>query len=232
MMDDTARRRSSLTAPMRNGLLLVGTASAAAFMVGVAVDDWMLRMVAKPWPVVAMVVALVLGAPHRYGRLLAAGLVASLAGDMLLETGDSTFLPGVGAFFVAHVLYVAAYVRRWRRPALPLAVPFAVWIALILAYVWDGLGALRVPVTVYAAMIGVMMWRAAAAPAGAPRWRDAAWAACVGALMFGLSDSLIALTRFGGPIEGSRYAIMGLYWLGQLGITRSALLPDDEAPAT
>ena len=49
--------------------------------------------------------------------------------------------------------------------------------------------------------------------------------------MFGLSDSLIALTRFGSPIEGSRYAIMALYWLGQLGITRSALLPDDETPA-
>jgi len=46
----------------------------------------------------------------------------------------------------------------------------------------------------------------------------AAWFGLAGALLFGCSDSLLALDRFRGPLSGVDYAIMLSYWAGQLGI--------------
>jgi uncharacterized membrane protein YhhN len=63
-----------------------------------------------------------------------------------------------------------------------------------------------------------MMWRAAA------RWGDhpGATAALAGAVLFGLSDTLIAIDRFRVPLPGAPYAIILLYWAGQAGIAASA----------
>jgi uncharacterized membrane protein YhhN len=47
------------------------------------------------------------------------------------------------------------------------------------------------------------------------------WAAA-GAILFGLSDTLLAFDRFRGEIPHARYPIILLYWAGQIGIARSA----------
>ena len=67
-----------------------------------------------------------------------------------------------------------------------------------------------------------MVWRAAArvGHSGAPRPGE--WAGLGGAILFALSDTLIALDRFHAPLAGVRVPIILLYWAGQLGIARSA----------
>lgn len=89
-----------------------------------------------------------------------------------------------------------------------------------------------------------MLWRVAAriGHRGAPTRGE--WAALGGAILFALSDSLIALDRFfrscgmdphsltereccalpGSPIPAANVPIMLLYWAGQLGIASSARL--------
>ncbi len=97
-----------------------------------------------------------------------------------------------------------------------------------------GLGTLALPVGAYVVVITIMMWRAAAR-VGIPRAGRVAWLGLAGALAFGASDTLIAVTRFLHPIEGVRVPIMLLYWLGQWGIAASAALAEREAgvkPAT
>ena len=47
----------------------------------------------------------------------------------------------------------------------------------------------------------------------------------VGAVLFMLSDTLLALNKFGEPIAGAGYAVILLYWFGQLGIAASAWDP-------
>jgi uncharacterized membrane protein YhhN len=61
-----------------------------------------------------------------------------------------------------------------------------------------------------------MMWRATAASLETGRWD-----AMIGAVLFGLSDSLIALDRFRAPVPGARWLIMASYWAGQFCIARS-----------
>ena len=68
-----------------------------------------------------------------------------------------------------------------------------------------------------------MFWRALARISRGAS--SAVIAGACGAAAFAASDSLLALARFSGdsePIPHVRYAILGLYWLGQLGITLSA----------
>jgi len=67
-----------------------------------------------------------------------------------------------------------------------------------------------------------MVWRAAArvGQCGAPRPGE--WAALAGAILFALSDTLIALDRFHTRIPGASFAIILLYWAGQAGIAMSA----------
>ena len=84
------------------------------------------------------------------------------------------------------------------------------------------------PVVVYMLAIGTMMWRAAARSAARQPRRRAR--PLVGAALFGLSDTLIAIDRFRAPIPGARFAIILLYWAGQAGIAASALVAPRSPP--
>ncbi len=214
----------------------VGAAGAVAFVIGLAGDHAALRLVAKPVPVLAMAAAAAT-CRHAYGRLIGAGLLACAAGDVLLELGEGTFLAGVGAFLVGHLFYTAAFLGETRALRPWRALPFALWGGGLLLTLRPGLAAqgMTLPVAVYAAAICTMLWRAAA------RWHPGApaapgvLAALAGALLFAASDSLIAVQRFhlGGAHAAPsalRYWIIVLYWLGQTGITLSAMRAQSNRP--
>jgi uncharacterized membrane protein YhhN len=148
--------------------------------------------------------------------------VLSALGDVLLELSEATFLPGVGAFLLAHVAYVVAFLGETKKPRWAWSLPFAVWGVAVVAWLRPGLEAagMLLPVAAYTATICTMMWRAAA------RLGDGvsgARIAAVGAILFATSDTLIAAQRFGDNLafEGLRYAIIVLYWLGQAAIAAS-----------
>ena len=203
------------TSAKARGLAFAAAVAAIGYLAGLWRDWPALRLVAKPVPVLCLLVFVLGTRRDRYARPIAAGLAFSLAGDVLLEF-PALFVAGLGAFLCAHLLYAAAFLAVTRRPALPMAVPFLVWLGLVYAKIRPGLDGMTAPVTVYVAAIGAMMWRAAAmGRAGAP--------AAVGAVLFGLSDTLIGLDRFHAPIAGVRYPIILLYWAGQCGIALSSL---------
>lgn len=188
--------------------------------------DWVLPL--KPIPVLALA-ALVLPAAATYGRLVVAGLILSAAGDVLLELGPERFLLGVGAFFLAHLAYIAAFVSAERRLRPLAALPALALGLLVFPRLLPGLEqqGLFVPVLVYTLALCAMLWRALArlGPGAAASFRALLLAGALGAAAFALSDSLLALDRFapgGAPVPGVRFAILILYWLGQLGIALSA----------
>jgi uncharacterized membrane protein YhhN len=147
------------------------------------------------------------------------GLLLSAAGDALIELD---FLAGLGAFLLAHLAYVAAFVSDATRLRAVRALPVAVYSVAFTAFLWPDLGSLRPAFLAYALAISTMIWRAAArVGAHGPATRGE-WAALGGAILFALSDSLIALDRFHAPIPAAHVPIMLLYWAGQSGIAASA----------
>lgn len=213
---------------MRHRHRAIGRAVAAAavvaalvYLVAVVREVPWLRLVAKPLPALLLAAWVSSRGRDVLGRLVAVGLVLSAVGDTLLELGH--FLPGLVAFLLAHVGYVAAFVSSDARPALARALPFAAFGVGVFAVLRPGLGAMALPVGVYVAAISTMMWRAAARVNGHAPAR-AAWLGLAGAVAFGASDTIIAFDRFRVPIPGARWPIMTLYWLGQWGIAASAAL--------
>ena len=148
-------------------------------------------------------------------------------GDFLLEI-EGLFVAGLLAFLVAHLAYTFAFLSDERRLRLVRAVPFVVWIASARAYLAPNLHRLAVPVTVYMLAIGIMMWRAAARVGREGAAVPPEWSALVGAILFGLSDTLLAVNRFRAPVPFAGVLVILLYWAAQYAIARSAL--DERAP--
>jgi alkenylglycerophosphocholine/alkenylglycerophosphoethanolamine hydrolase len=202
----------------RRALTAVAMVAAFLYIAGLALQAPALRLVSKPVPALALAALALSARRDGYATAVAAGLVLSALGDVLLEV-PGHFVAGLATFLCAHLAYTAAFVRDERRPRLGRAVPFAIWLAAAFSWVRPGLGDMTVPVVVYMLAIGTMMWRAAA------RWGDhsGAAAAVVGATLFGLSDTLIAIDRFRAPLPAAAsLAIILLYWAGQTGIAASA----------
>lgn len=154
--------------------------------------------------------------------LLSAALVASSMGDVFLDIGpERLFVPGLGAFLAAHITYTVLFLKnptqstskglsRTFGPAgvVVYAIAFALWLA-------PSLGALKIPVGLYIGAITAMVIAAIRSRFG---WRVAS-----GALLFLVSDSLLAIAKFKAPFAGRDYLVWGTYYAAQYLIARGAL---------
>ena len=193
--------------------------AAAIFFVGQAIDNPTLRVAVKAIPVLALALAVWRASPKtRYRRLIAVGLLFGAGGDILLEL--DLFEIGLASFLIGQVLYTAAFLgdAKVLKPLLGL-----LFYAYGLGLVWvlaDGAGDLLIPVAAYAVAISSMLWRAVARIGAVPRVTGLA--AAYGAALFVISDSLIAINRFGSDIPGDRWLVMTSYWAAQALIAYSA----------
>ncbi len=156
------------------------------------------------------------GMPARFALLLVAGLVASLAGDVLLMW-PRLFVPGLVCFLLAHLAYIALFAMGpgfFPRPA-ALAATLGIGGAMY-AFLWQGglPAGLRMPVGVYVVVIACMAAQAIgrAAVAGDAAARQVA----VGACLFMSSDALLATNRFVQPLPVASLWVLSSYYAAQL----------------
>ena len=207
--------------PWRQPLLLGAGIAALLYLLGFYTTP-ALQDLAKPIPAACLATLVLLERRDRYGRFIAAGLLISAVGDLLLES-DGAFLMGLLAFLGAHIAYALAFFDDDPRPRLGRAVPFAVWLLVVGRWLWPRLGSMAGPVAVYMVAIGAMMWRAAARVDRFEEPTSGPSAALVGAVLFGLSDTILAIERFRSPVPYGDFLVMLLYWAGQTGIAASAV---------
>lgn len=183
----------------------------AADSVVTEVTQWLLM------PLLALGLAAHTAAPRgRLVRLTLLALVFSWLGDTApdLVDGDTAFLVLIGFFLCAQITYIAAFVpyretsvlhtRRW-----VLAVYGAAVVGLVAACA-PGAGPLVAAVTVYGLCIAAMAVLATGVS------RAVAW----GAVVFVISDSLIALGAF---VEGFALPVAG-FWIMLTYIGAQALI--------
>ena len=171
-----------------------------------------------------------------YSALVLAGLTLSLAGDVLLIfPSHKAFLFGLIAFLCAHLVYIAAFVHlriagMLGQPQSNLAaeVIAAAVLALIAGaiylYLKPKLGTMRAPVIVYMLVISVMVHRALAVAFAYPGRATLVGLIVAGALLFYVSDAILAIDRFrmnGAMPHGHLWNLSG-YYAGQLLIALSA----------
>ncbi|WP_422359325.1 lysoplasmalogenase [Reichenbachiella sp.] len=160
-------------------------------------------------------------------------LLFSWFGDvalMYVGEADWFFLLGLGAFAVAQTLYFFSFKNAKTQGGgdnfAPIqhmfnVLPFAVFAIGLLYTLWPSLDGLKIPVTIYATLICTM---ALGAVYRNGRTNTESFNQVVfGAILFILSDSLIAINKFYAPMENASIWIMGTYILAQWNIINGLL---------
>ena len=152
---------------------------------------------------------------------LSLALLLSAIGDMFLAVGDERrfFVAGLSAFLLAHVVYIGGFIPFIEAPtqyALVLMLVCAAAAFTLVARLWPRLGGLRLPVLTYFVIIMVMVGGSLSIPM-ASVWLPA------GAVIFAVSDSLIAVRKFGAPFAFVNELVWGTYVVAQFLITTSML---------
>ena len=144
--------------------------------------------------------------------LLALGF--SVLGDILLmfvDTSPHFFTVGLAAFLLAHIMYILVFLRH--RNKQKLAIGFVMLLLLYAAGLFylleDGLGNMLVPVVIY--MI-VILSMATTAFLRKGKVNTLSYnLVFIGAILFMVSDSILALNKFYQPIPLSGISIMLTY---------------------
>jgi len=191
--------------------------SVAAVLTGLVLDVQVLYVSAKPLLMITLLmyfISATKGYPSWRIYIMGA-LVFSWAGDVFLISSQ-WFIAGLVAFLVAHVFYIIAYQKTGAASGQLKTrdvVKFVLYGVILIWFIYPGLGDLLVPVLVYAlVLLGMGVW--------AHKRRGATSAAsfklvALGAILFAVSDGLIAVNKFAFTIPAERILIMSIYMTAQ-----------------
>lgn len=136
------------------------------------------------------------------------GLIFSFLGDTFLLF-KWAFLPGLGCFLLAHVLYILSFVKL-RKTNLFGALPFIlIYLGFLLYFLHPYLKEMEIPVVVYGITISTMAYFSLCTK---NTWLIS------GALLFVISDSLLAINLFVHYTTIMEQIVMTTYVLAQLSL--------------
>jgi uncharacterized membrane protein YhhN len=196
----------------------------AADIFAIASDNDDLRWLTKPFIVPLLIgylvstLAVIKSVVHKW---VIAALIFSWIGDVLLmaESYDSKFfIFGLISFLIAHICYIDFFqvVKRKEKVRIYLLfiLPVITYYLVLIGLLYSHLGALKIPVIVYGAVISAML--ALALHMFFIKYKDAGIMMLIGAVLFILSDSVLAINKFYKPFEYASIVIMTTYALAQL----------------
>ena len=189
----------------------------------------------KPAVMASLFAALLAASPGLANGLgfFAAAVIFSLVGDVLLLF-PSRFTLGLAMFLGAHVFYIAAFNIPLMSPN-PAIIGLAFFVAIPAAFLYRRIRAgllekklrrLRKPVLAYLVVLSVMLLSGLATLLRVDWPIYAALLAAGGALLFAVSDTLLAWNKFVRPLRTRRVGYMIAYHLGQIAIIAGAILRD------
>jgi uncharacterized membrane protein YhhN len=205
---------------------------ALAHFIAGALSIPVMLAITKPMlmPILALMLAKAVKLRANNNRLMLLALLFSWAGDVLLlfnYKSEWFFIGGLASFLCAHIMYILYFLNiKGQQPSLlkqsPLLMllPLAYGLALT-GLLYPSLGALRLPVLVYAAVIITMLLCSLHVYLKLPR--RVARLFVMGAAFFVLSDSLLAINKFYAPLPLAGLLIMLTYCLAQYCLISGAI---------
>lgn len=149
-----------------------------------------------------------------YKIFIVTGLVFSLLGDIFLIFPEKHFKNGLIVFLIGHICYIIAFsvstgfhFTSWIF--LPIVVVGAIYLRLILPYS----GKMKLPIIIYITMIMIMVWMAVERFHSDPTLRTILPA--IGAILFMISDAVLALNKFRKPFFSAELIILTTYFTAQ-----------------
>ena len=163
--------------------------------------------------------------------LILAALFLSWCGDVLLQM-EGMFILGLVSFLLAHICYIIYFIKTGKgkqgvaqlKPLI--ALPVVLYIILFLWLLFPYLEALKIPVTVYGITIGTMLLLALNTK---QKLQDKTSSLFItGALLFVISDSVLAINLFAYKHVALSLAVMITYAAAQYFIVKGAIVNQDQ----
>lgn len=208
------------------GIMVIG------YFLGLALGQDTLQFIFKPLLISSLLFYFVVAtknAPSTLKKWITGALVFSIAGDTLLmfaNTNELFFILGLCAFLVAHLCYILTFHQIRTRHHIAgkwyTAIIVVIYYFLIINFLLPFLGGLKYPVIIYGLVISFMLLVAM-------HLYDlednlTARYLLTGAILFVVSDSVLAINKFYQPYPWGGWAIMITYvwaqWLLIRGLTR------------
>lgn len=161
-------------------------------------------------------------------KFLLYALFFSWIGDVLLMFSDRHslfFMSGLVAFLVAHLIYIFLFYKQeninnnkiywWFIPVI------LIYLSGVLSFLWSSLNEMKIPVIIYAFVISAMLLMSIKAYF---EWKKPAnlWV-LTGAVLFVVSDTVLAINKFYTPVPMGSLVIMSTYLGAQFFIVKSVL---------
>ena len=153
------------------------------------------------------------------------GILLSLTGDVLLMISlDRLFMAGLVVFLLAHVAYLIGFnipvpeISAWGF-VLAIIVGLGgmrITRRILASLTANGHGRMRIPIIIYSAVISLMLLSAMMKLTDLTWDANAAVLVSMGALLFYISDIILAWHKFVSPIQHGRIYNIGVYHLGQI----------------
>jgi uncharacterized membrane protein YhhN len=189
--------------------------------------DWYMKPLLLP----ILLVAVAVSENFATKKILLTALTFSWIGDIILllaDKGELYFIFGLVAFLLSHVVYIVLFSKQQTTRTNTNKVAFWLGILAILAYffimidtLFPKLGALKIPVLVYAVVITTMLFFAFK---GSLKWAiPSNYYILIGAIVFVSSDSILAFNKFYSPITHASFFIMATYCMAQYLIVKGIL---------
>lgn len=155
-----------------------------------------------------------------YTLALLAGMVISFGGDMALmfmNTSKKAFRIGLVLFLLGHIAYIVVFTlfSGFQKPDWISGLVLAAAAVCIYRYLLPNLGDMKIPVLLYVVIISLMVNRALSVFSGTYFNRTQAILITAGALLFYVSDVILALHRFRHQWRYGRINL-AFYYTGQV----------------
>lgn len=215
----------------KHGLIILFFLLLITDIIGIELDNLLLQYITKPllMPVLALYfLSQTVRTVNRLEVWIFGALFFSWVGDVLLMFQDTIpdfFLFGLGAFLVAHIFYIGFFhkvrVQEGIRGRFILLLPVALYYAGLVIWLSPYLGDMALPVKIYGLIISFMLMLALHMRHS--RNKKAGSLLVTGALLFVISDSVLAINKFYQPFGQAGLVIMLTYGLAQLLIVKGAV---------
>jgi len=206
------------TAALLKIFIAVGLLYLALLLLGNEDTAWFMKPILLP----SLLAAVAASEKFKTKNLLISALLFSWFGDIVLMfayKGELYFICGLVLFLIAHVLYIFLF-RKQHKSHITNKAWLSIGLIGVIGYLfamllvlYPTLGDLKIPVTVYAAVISTMLFLTIK---GLMSWKSpASYYIFAGAICFVISDSLLAFDKFYSPIPMPSFNIMSTYLAAQ-----------------
>ena len=205
--------------------LLLFAVSTASLLVAILFEQHTLYLATKPLLMISLLLYFVSasGGYPTWRVYVVIALLFSLAGDVLMMS-DNMFIGGLASFLLAHVCYIATYLKTGAGEGRlsPLDITKFVMLGIVMTWLlYPRLDGMLIPVLLYTLVL-VTMGLLAHKRRGATSTTSFSLVS-TGASLFVISDCLIAVNRFAFEVPAGHILIMSTYIVAQYLIIQGLL---------